>query len=209
LLDEEDDPVDRLWKVTVEDGQRVETLDPNDPNVKRILQAEASKASVALQESTLRVPDSAPEKLLLLLTLLRERIKTEAAFAPDEKGRNLRLLAYLLRVSTENEREQLILKDIGNSLDVSKAHAAPVMLNVWASITFSCSCFFFLLFCLLQRLDSFIELVASSIEYGESTSYELRPAKKQFLNVPQLRSILELSEDLRERQSLKAAGIQP
>lgn len=61
----------------------------------------------------------------------------------------------------------------------------------------------------LQRLDSFIELVASSIEYGESTSYELQPAKKQFLNVPQLRRILELSEDLRRRQTVKASGLRP
>lgn len=60
---------------------------------------------------------------------------------------------------------------------------------------------------LFQRLDSFIELVTSSIEYGESTSHQLQPSKtKRPLNVRQLKSILELSEGLRERQAWKASG---
>jgi hypothetical protein len=115
---QEYDAVDRLWNVTLEDGQRVESIDPNDPAVQRLLQEEYDR--IENSSSTAETKgDSAPEKLLLLLTLLRERMKAEAAFAPDEKGRNLRLLAYCLQVTTDGEREQLIMNDIGNSLDVS------------------------------------------------------------------------------------------
>ena len=63
-----------------------------------------------------------------------------------------------------------------------------------------------LLLVTLQRLDSFIELVKSSIEYGESTSYQLQPTKKNALNVRQLRGILALSEDLREQQAWRLSG---
>jgi hypothetical protein len=113
---QEHDPVDGLWNVTTnEDGQRVESIDPNDPAVQKVLQEEYNRAELLTEKKG----DSAPEKLLLLLTLLRQRMKAEAAFAPDEKGRNLRLLAYCLQVSTGGEREQLIMNDIGNSLDVS------------------------------------------------------------------------------------------
>ena len=118
-----DDPTDRLWNVTVEDGQRVETLDPNDPNVQRVLEQEAAKSAADARGAPLSLPETAPEKLLLLLTLLRERIKAEAAFGSDEKGRNLRLLAYCLRVSSDEDREQLILNAVGNSLDVSANRA--------------------------------------------------------------------------------------
>jgi hypothetical protein len=119
VVHEEHDPIDGLWDVTMEDGQRIESIDPNDPKVQRVVQEEYNRAEM-LSSSAQARGGSAPEQLLLLLTLLRERIKAEAAFAPDEKGRNLRLLAYCLQVSTVGEREQLIMNDIGNSLDVSK-----------------------------------------------------------------------------------------
>jgi hypothetical protein len=57
-----------------------------------------------------------------------------------------------------------------------------------------------------QRLDSFAELIASSIEYGESTSHQLQPTKSGPLNVNLLKIILELVEEIRERQSWKASG---
>ena len=118
--DSTSDTIDNLWNVTMEDGQQVESIDPNDPKVQSALQKEYEKSNQqATQLQTPEIPDTAPEKLLLLLTLLRERIKAEAAFSLDEKGRNLRLLAYCLRLSTDEEREQLILKQVGNSLDVS------------------------------------------------------------------------------------------
>ena len=60
-----------------------------------------------------------------------------------------------------------------------------------------------------QRLDSFIELVSSSIEYAESTSYQLKPAKGMPLNVKLLKSILDLTENIRETQAWKASGLRP
>ena len=45
------------------------------------------------------------QQLLNLLTLLRERVKAEAVFSNDEKGRNLRMLAYCLHAEDERERE--------------------------------------------------------------------------------------------------------
>ena len=63
----------------------------------------------------------------------------------------------------------------------------------------------------MKRLDSFIELVTSSIEYGESTSYELQPTTtiQAKLDVEQLRQILNIAVELRARQSIKASGVQP
>lgn len=60
-----------------------------------------------------------------------------------------------------------------------------------------------------QRLDSFKELVASSIEYAESTSHQLQPSKRMPLNVPLLKSINELTGDIRERQAWKSSGLRP
>ena len=64
------------------------------------------------------MPKSAPEKLLLLLKLLRERVKTEAAFSHDEKARNLRILAYCLNLNSDTLRRELLMKEFGSSLDV-------------------------------------------------------------------------------------------
>jgi hypothetical protein len=203
LLMDEVDPVESLWNVTMENGHRVETLDPNDPMVRSVLEAEVSKS----RKFSTQIPDSAPEKLLLLLKLLRERVKAEAAFAPDEKGRNLRLLAYCLRVDSDEERRQLILRDLGSSLDVSSILAAlPWIISIVDPFQESSHDF---CFPLVQRLDSFMELVASSIEYGTSTSYELQPAKNQILDVQQLQGILDLAKGLRYRNGIKSLGVQP
>lgn len=120
-----EDSLEKLWNVTTtEDGQRLESLDPNDPRVKAALEEELAREEIAQTlafERKKAVPDSAPEQLLLLLTLLRERIKAEAVFAPDEKGRNLRLLAYCLQLPSETERRQLMSKELGTSIDVRYA----------------------------------------------------------------------------------------
>ena len=134
-VEDESDAVDKLWNVTMEDGTPVESIDPNDPKVQSVLQEEYNKIQQQSSSQSSRIPDSAQEKLLLLLTLLRERIKAEAAFSPDEKGRNLRLLAYCLRLSTNQEREQLILKNVGTSLDVSVIPSLVLLLFdcIWAN----------------------------------------------------------------------------
>jgi hypothetical protein len=60
----------------------------------------------------------------------------------------------------------------------------------------------------LQRLDSFIELVSSSVEYGESASYQLQPAKtKRPMNLREHRRILLLAEDFHKEQKIKATGV--
>ena len=116
---DEIDPVNLLWNGTLEEGQIVESIDPNDPKVLSVLKREEQETEKRISSQGNAIPESAPEKLLLLLTLLRERIKAEAAFGPDEKGRNLRLLAHCLRQDSDKERQQLILKAVANSLDVS------------------------------------------------------------------------------------------
>jgi hypothetical protein len=52
-----------------------------------------------------------------------------------------------------------------------------------------------------------MELISSSIEYGESTSHQLQPTKSRPLNVRLLKTILELVQDLHKRQSFKASGV--
>lgn len=116
------DKLEALWNVTNEDGVQVETLDPNDPRVQNALKEENSRSQLVVEGSLgspRATPETASEQLLLLLTLLRERIKAEAAFASDEKGRNLRILAYCLHVSADKDREEIIRKEVGTSVDVS------------------------------------------------------------------------------------------
>jgi hypothetical protein len=116
---DEDDQIGELWNVTTEDGSRVETLDPNDPRVQKALRDEASKPETVMLGIARSTPESASEQLLLLLTLLRDRIKAEAVFANDEKGRNLRILAYCLHVAMNKDREEIIRQGTGSSVDVS------------------------------------------------------------------------------------------
>jgi hypothetical protein len=119
LLEEDDnDAVNNLWQVSTdsEDGHRVESFNPNDPKAKQVLTQEYSR-TLSSSRPHIELPDSVAEKLLLLLTTLRERIKAESVFGVDEKGRNLRLLAYCLRVAPD-ERPNLIMRNVGGSLDV-------------------------------------------------------------------------------------------
>jgi hypothetical protein len=206
LVDDEelDSEMNDLWNVTVdEDGQRVEALDPNDPKVRKFLLEQAAKEDLLAQQKSPDIPKAVPEKLLLLLTLLRDRIKTEAVFSSDEKGRNLRLLAYCLRLPDDKERQQLILKELGTSLTVRRNLCFCILPANHCTLPANRS----RLLSLSQRLDSFVELVASSIEYGESSSYALQPAQKQKLNVPLLKHIMELTSRLRKEQSRKASGL--
>ena len=111
------DGIDDLWNVTIGgDGERVESLDPNDPEVKKSLE----RAGGNMKERSQNIhPKDPAQQLLLLLTLLKERVKAEAVFTNDEKGRNLRVLAYCLHAAGEKEREALIMDHLGPSLDVS------------------------------------------------------------------------------------------
>ena len=118
---DDDDDLDHYWNITEVDGQRIQTFDPNNEEVKNVIKAKLDKIKQqgsSSNKNTIDIPETAPEQVLLLLKLLRERIKAEAAFSHDEKGRNLRLLAYCIHSDTDDECEQHILKQLGNSLDV-------------------------------------------------------------------------------------------
>mmetsp|Transcript_14021 Transcript_14021/g.19696 ORF Transcript_14021/g.19696 Transcript_14021/m.19696 type:complete len:362 (-) Transcript_14021:17-1102(-) len=173
VLPVEVDKTAKLWNVTNENGERIETLDPNDPAVKKILEDEISKSQQSGLVDETR-SKTAPEQLLLLLCLLRDRIKAEAAFSNDEHGRNLRILAHCIHARSDKERETIIMKEMGSSLN---------------------------------RLESFEELLNSSIEYAESASHQLQPSKTSPLNTLLLKKIKSLVEDLGERQSWKASGV--
>ena len=119
--DLDDDQLEKLWTVGDEDGKRIETFDPKDPKSKMALQDEYEKDfnERSLQLNKAMLPVNAQEKLLLLLKLLAERVKIEAAFSHDEKSRNLRILAYCLNLNSDELRKELIIKEFGGSLDVS------------------------------------------------------------------------------------------
>jgi hypothetical protein len=47
----------------------------------------------------------------------------------------------------------------------------------------------------------------SSIDYAESTSHQLQPAKSGPLNIRLLKNIKDLVDDVKDRQAWKASGI--
>jgi len=113
---EDDLDTANLWNVTTNGkGEVIESLDPNDPSVKEILESQLKSSA----EKKVRAPISTnpAEQLLILLTLLKERVKAEAVFSNDEKGRNLRVLAYCLHAANEKEREAIVMDHFGSSLD--------------------------------------------------------------------------------------------
>jgi hypothetical protein len=111
---------DSFWNMTIDDnGEVIESLDPNDPEVKAALEKELKIAQERFNGSAKVMPNHPSQQLLVLLTLLKERVKAEAAFSNDEKGRNLRILAYSLHASNEKERESVITDNLSTSLDVS------------------------------------------------------------------------------------------
>jgi len=172
--DFDEDQLEKLWTVGDDDGKRIEIFDPKDPKSKIALQDEYEKdhKEQSLQLKRAMLPKSAQERLLLLLKLLRERVKIEAAFSHDEKSQNLRVLAYCLNLNSDELRKELIVKEFGSTLD---------------------------------RLDSFSELVSSSIEYGESTAHQVQPNKVVTLNIPLLERILVNTKEIIEQQSWKAS----
>eukprot|EP00985_Skeletonema_marinoi_P020598 scaffold12300_cov104-Skeletonema_marinoi.AAC.1 len=117
---EVEDEMDMMWNVTRSaDGTIIETIDPNDPSVGKMLQDELRKSEhtdTQRQEEQLRSM-TVQEKMLLLLKLLRDRVKVEAVIGNDAHARNLRLLAYCLKAGSDEERQTLIKDVMGNSLD--------------------------------------------------------------------------------------------
>ena len=111
---------DSFWNTTLDDnGEVVESLDPNDPEVRAALERELEMAKEKINGPATSMPTHPSQQLFVLLTLLKERVKAEALFTSDEKGQNLRILAYSLHASNEQERESVIMDNIGFSLEVS------------------------------------------------------------------------------------------
>ena len=118
---DERDETELMWNVTRgEDGTIIETFDPNSPIVKKLLREEIEKTKDSAGVMSDRLLSmTVQEKMLLLLKLLRDRVKVEAVIGNDAHARNLRVLAYCLKAANDEERHQLILEELGNSLDVS------------------------------------------------------------------------------------------
>jgi len=182
-----------------------EILDPNQPaDLTDALLQEDKLNNEILKEQQKKLDDkTAQEKILIMLQLLRERVKAEAAYfkhvgGPDglanmgssssssadtdsnsdiQHGSNLRLLAYCIHASSDFEREQLIHQYIGHSID---------------------------------KMDDFSELVKSSISYADSTSSDLAPRKQKkensVLNRVILKRIESIVEEKRETQLFQASG---
>jgi len=172
MTEDPEDQIESLWKVEDKDGERIETFDPNNRETQLKLKEEYEREAAESMSAPI-LPSSAPEKLLLMLKIVRERLKIEATFSHDEKSRNLRVLAYCLQLKTNALRKEMIGSQFGGSLD---------------------------------SLDSFEELVTSSIEYGESTSHQLMPSKTGSLNVPLLKTILKVTRETRNENTYKASG---
>lgn len=141
---EEGDVVEMAWNITRgDDGTIVETIDPGDPAVSQVLREELEKTTgdytqAGIQGNRLQEGDSTlldmmtvQEKMLLLLKLLRDRVKVEAMVGNDAHARNLRVLAYCLKAGNEEEREKLILEELGNSLDVSASIVSFIVILFW------------------------------------------------------------------------------
>ena len=168
------------WNKTKDSNGQIiqETIDPNNPEVRAVVMESKSNSILQPYETN---NHSAQQKILVMLQLLKERVKAEAAFfkltpgtETQEHGMNLRRLAYCINAKSDMEREQILNEELGSSMD---------------------------------KLDSFLELVRNSIEFAESASSELIPGKKPInLNLSVLKQIESIGESIRELQTFQAAG---
>jgi len=169
------------WNQTKDSkGQIIEeTIDPNDPEVRAAIMKTSNVPSTSASQ-TISNDQSASEKILFLLRLLRERVKAEAAFfkgsgtEQNEHGMNLRVLAYCIYSKSDMERQQILSEQLGSSMD---------------------------------KMDSFLELVKKSIAFAESTTSQIAPGNSSGeLDLPLLQKIEIMVEEMKEMQSFQAAG---
>mmetsp|Transcript_14404 Transcript_14404/g.29339 ORF Transcript_14404/g.29339 Transcript_14404/m.29339 type:complete len:488 (+) Transcript_14404:593-2056(+) len=179
----DEDELDLIWNVTRgEDGTVIETIDPNNPQIGKMLQEELHKQkdNRRQQEEDL-VHMTIQEKMLLLLKLLRDRVKVEAVIGNDQHARNLRVLAYCLKARTGSERQQLITDELGMSLD--------------SLDTFS------------DLVTSSIDYAVA-----RANDNEFLPAKQKtssLLDTKELKKIKTIVERIKANQSWKASGVSP
>ena len=135
------DGFDGLWNVTTDkDGAVVETLDPENPRVQRALMATVGPRNDendnVIESSSNNEIDydngintvgptkimTPAAKLLQLILLLRERVRAEAAYGGENgsgdgdnsRSRNLRVLAYCLKVTSSSPPAAMVSGKIGN-----------------------------------------------------------------------------------------------
>lgn len=182
-----DAPADVQWNVTRgEDGVVVESIDPSDPVVRRTIVEEIRKNGgknnnyLGLQNDPAGM--TVQDKMLLLLTLLRDRVKVEAAVGNDERSRNLRILAYCLKVQSDEERQTLIMEELGMSLDKLDDFSDLVV--------------------------SSIDYAESRTEINDDfqPSSQRGVAVSPLLQVKELKRIRDVAERIKETQSWKASG---
>jgi hypothetical protein len=174
------DEFSHLWNVSLEKGERIETLDPKDPTVQQAMKEQWDKHSSTNTSSVVMtpIPKSAPEKLLLILRLLRNRLLVEAAFSSsssqatsqgnDDDPSNadlLRLLAYTLRLESRDERQAWLRRELYQSVD---------------------------------KMDDFHELVSSAIQYVDTAESRPRAVLPPILqHRPRLQEIQDYTQTLR------------
>ncbi len=215
----EDDELNLMWNVTRgEDGTVIETIDPNNPQIGKMLQDELNK-----QKSNMRQQDedlahmTVQEKMLLLLKLLRDRVKVEAVIGNDQHARNLRVLAYCLKAKTGSDRQQLITDELGMSLDVRTFHDCLKLFLMYPFMPTNkpfLHLHFIFFHDIVQSLDTFSDLVTSSIDYAEARANDndYLPAKQitsSLLNISELKKIKTIVERIKANQSWKASGVSP
>ncbi|EED91118.1 predicted protein [Thalassiosira pseudonana CCMP1335] len=180
----EEDGLDLAWNVTHgEDGTIIETIDPNNPLVGQMIKDELqrSKGQDGKQTESDFQRMTVQEKMLLLLKLLRDRVKVEAVIGNDSHARNLRILAYCLKARSDEERHQLILDELGMSLD---------SLDVFSDLVSSS-----IDYAEARSNDDFMP--------GQKEKAPVSP----LLNVSKLRSIKDTVERIKAVQSWKASGV--
>jgi len=195
--------MDVLWNVTRgDDGTIIETIDPNTPMVKQMLRDELEKTKEGVKEEILTM--TVQEKMLMLLKLLRDRVKVEAVIGNDAHARNLKVLAYCLKAANDEERQQLILEELGSSLGVSAHDVIAYILKFSTNLTQTSTSTTF-----LQSLDIFSDLITASIDYAEARSNDFEASVSPVLDISKLQKIKIIVERLKGSQRLKASGISP
>lgn len=177
---------------------------------------------------------------------------------------NIYVLTYYLHLSIDQERQILITKECGSSIDISVCICMCVFIyfstpsrNIFCVDIYSYIIFgLIFLFCLvyqtgalilnlfiinfslnfyllhlgnilllktpwnyhycnnnptnIQRIDSFIELLNSSVDYGKSTMHQfLQPSKEKSLNVKLIKRIPQLTEHTNNNQPFNTSGLKP
>mmetsp|Transcript_19223 Transcript_19223/g.55982 ORF Transcript_19223/g.55982 Transcript_19223/m.55982 type:complete len:686 (-) Transcript_19223:243-2300(-) len=193
-----EDATEQMWESeTDSSGDVMDVIDPNDPEVRAAVKADLSSRndggaaddddSVSAARQRADAASTPPEKLLLLLACLRDRVKAEAAFGTDERGRNLRVLARVLHApGGDPEREDVLMKELGSSLDRLDS-------------------FLDLLGDALEYAESNAERVLQPGALDSAGRGDEGPVPSLDMNL--LKRVRSMAEDARDQQAWRASGV--